>query len=83
MEEVIRLIDFINRICNEVEPKINTHLHIQFFIFNSLPTVQFSYRQSNGEKIGYAYSIDQLELSNAELSQFRATKIAMFLIEPN
>lgn len=83
MQGVIRLIDFINRICDEVEPKINTHLHIQFFIFNSLPTVQFSYRQANNEKVGYAYSIDELELSNTELMQFRATKIAMFLIEPN
>jgi len=83
MEEVVRLINFLNRIRDAVEPIINTKLTIELQMFNATPIAQFIYEHSNGERMGFAYSINELELSNIELLNFKAMLIIRTLIENN
>ena len=81
MQEIVRLIDFLNRIRYAVEPVINTHLYIDLDMFNGSLIIKFSYQRFGQDRIGYAYDFTELELSNVELLNYRSIEIIRSLKE--
>lgn len=81
MDKVIRLIKFLKRIRDQVEPVVQTYLQIDLDIQDGVIVAVFKYARSDAARIGFQYYLPKEYLSDDEFMISRADFVIRSLLE--